>query len=292
MARTISEIYDSLNQVKSNMTELADLVTESTGSPVDNSQNLILDASSGSKVAKWRLWLWIVAVASWAIENISDNRVSMISAIVNGQRPHTLLWYEAQTANWQFGYDLEWIDDDHWGYSSADNSAKIVAAVSAQENDMGDIVIKVAKLDGSNLVPLEEIEVEGLVQYWAKWKDAGVKVIIVTASADEILLEATVVRNRLVLSEDGTLLRDSSVNSLSIALQEYMDSVPFNQVIRITDIEAAAKSAEGINDFVATLVQIKASGETEWTTVDREVIPSSGFAQINYDESTFTYIDE
>jgi hypothetical protein len=292
MARTISEIYDSLNQVKANMTELADLVTESNGSPVDNSRNLILDATSGSKVAKWRLWLWIMAVASWVIENIADNRVTTISAIVNGQRPHNLRWYEDQTLNWQCGFELQWLSDDHWGYYTVYPEARIVAAVSAEENEYGEIIIKVAKLNGTDLVPLEETEVDSLQEYWKIWKDAGVKVIIVTQAADQLMIEATVVRNRLVLAADGTLLRDSSINTLTTALVEYMDMIPFNQVIRVTDIEAAAKSAEGINDFSITLLKIRASGTGAWTTVDREVIPASGFARIDSEESIFTYIDE
>ena len=274
------------------MPELSALVTESTGEPVDHSQNLILDASSGSKVAKWRLWLWIVAVASWVIENIVDNRVIQIAAIVNGQRPHNLRWYEDQTMNWQYGYELQWLDDDHWDYMIDDPASRVIEAVSAEENEYGEIVLKVVKLDGVDLVPLDTTEVESLEAYWKAYKDAGVKVILVTQAADQLQIEATVVRNRLVLSEDGTLLRDSAINTLNIALQEYMDSIPFNQLIRITDLEAAAKSAEGINDFVVTVMKIKASGDPGWTTVDREVIPTSGFAQIDYNASTFTYIDE
>jgi hypothetical protein len=292
MARTIAQIYDALNTVKSNMTELSALVTESTGSPVDHSENLILDASSGSKVANWRLWLWIVAVASWVIENVVDNRVAEISAIINGLRPHTLEWYEAETLKWQYGHELIWINEDHWDYLVDDPANRIVAAVSASTNDMGEVVIKVAKLDGAYLQPLTTGEVEGLVAFWKKWKDAGVKLQIVTAAANVLKIQATVVRNRLVLAQDGTLLRNSAINPLTDALADYIDHVPFNEIIRITDIEAAAKMAEGITDFVITSLEIRPDDIVDWVVVNREVIPSSGFARIDYQVSTFTYVDE
>ena len=292
MARTIAQIYESLNTVKSNMAELSALVTESTGVPVDNSQNLILDASSGSKVAKWRLWLWIVAVACWVIENIVDNRVTEISAIVNGLRPHTLDWYESETLKWQYGHELAWINDDHWGYLVDDPAARIVVAVSAATNEMGEVVIKVAKQVGAFLEPLTAGEVEGLVAYWKKWKDAGVKIVIVTEESNVLKIQATVVRNRLVLAADGTLLRDSTINPLTNALADYIDNVPFNEIIRITDFEAAAKLAEGITDFVITSLEIRPGDVVAWTVVDREVIPSSGFARIDYVVSTFTNVDE
>jgi len=292
MARTISEIYDSLNQVKSNMTELAGLVTESTGQPVDTSSNLILDASSGSKVAKWRLWLWIVAVASWVIENIAESRVSEIAAIVNGQRPHTLRWYEAETLKWQYGHDLEWINDDHWGYVVDDPDSRIVSAASASETELGFIELKGARIINGWYQPLSEEEVLHLEAFWSRYKDAGVKVVIVTAEADVLKFNATVVRNRLILAADGTLLRDSGVNPLSQELAEYIANVPFNGIIRITDIEAAAKAAEGIIDFVITSISIRPGDNLDWVPIDRDAVPASGFARIDYVECIMTNIDE
>jgi len=234
-----------------------------------------------------------VAVASWVIENIAELRVTEISSIINGQRPHNIRWYEDQALVWQYGHDLEWINDDHWGYAIEDPAAKIVKAVSATESEeTGTIVIKVAKQVNGYLEPLSDPEVEHLGQYWKRNKDAGVQVAIVTAEADVLKFEATVVRNRLILAQDGTLLRDSAVNPLLNALAEYLDNVPFNQVIRITDIEAAAKGAEGIIDFVIISLHIRPGDTLDWALVDREVIPSSGFARIDYNECTMTNVDE
>ena len=273
------------------MTELKGYVTETTGTDMDNANNLALDASSGSKVAKWRLWLWIVAVASWVIENIVGSGELTISAIVNSSRPHNLRWYEDQTRDWQYGHELVWLNDDHWGYATDDIATRLASGVSATETGNGEITIKVVKEVGGVYTPLTTIELDSLTAFWTRWKDAGVHILLVSTIANELRITATVVRDRLILAADGTLLRDSSVDPLTAALADYMDAVPFNGVIRVTDIESAAKSAEGIKDFVITELAISDDGGNTYTTVDREVIPSSGFANISQD-SAFNYIDE
>lgn len=292
MARTIAQIYDALNQVKNNMNELQNYVTETTGSKMDTATNIALDAKSGSRVAKWRIWLWIVAVASWTIENIVESAQLVISAIINGQRPHTLRWYEEETKNWQYGHELEWLNNDHWGYAQDDEAARLVSQVSATKSGNGEVTIKAVKESGGALAPLATLEKDSLEAYWSKWADAGVEILLVSDDPNQLKIEATVVRDRLILAADGTLLRDSSINPLDLAIAEFIAAIPFNGIIRITDMEAAAKEAEGIKDFVITNLSISPAGDPVWVPVDREVVPSSGFANINTAASTYTNIDE
>ncbi len=291
MSRTIAEIYDQLNQVKSNMTELDGYITESTGVPVDNSENLIIDAVAGSKVAKWRLWLWIVAVASWLIENIVGSGELSLKAIINGQRPHNLQWYEDETKKWQYGHEIEWIDNDHWGYTVDDESARLATAVSATNSGNGEVTIKAVKTVAGVLTPLSDLEKSSLEGFWERWKDAGVEIVLVSDQVNQLQIDATIVRDRLILAADNTLLRDSSINPLTLAFDDYLEAIPFNGVIRITDIEQSAKLAEGIKDFVITALFISPDGVT-FTPVSREVIPSSGFANILEGNLDFTYVDE
>jgi len=82
------------------------------------------------------------------------------------------------------------------------------------------------------------------------------------------------------------------VNPLSQELAEYIANVPFNGIIRITDIEAAAKAAEGIIDFVITSISIRPGDNLDWVPIDRDAVPASGFARIDYVECIMTNIDE
>lgn len=292
MARTIAQIYDSLNTVKANMTELQGYVTEVSGVAKDDSRNLVADVTSGSKIANWRLWLWVVAVGSWVMENLFDSAVASIAAVVNSARPHTLRWYEQETGKWQYGHELVWINDDHYGYATDDPDARLVAAVAASESDTGEVTIKAVKEVSGALTQLSTLEQESLAAYWAQWKDAGVAIEIVSRPANVLDIQATVVRDRLILDDDGYLLRDSSINPLTDSINAYMEAIPFNGVIRKTDLEAAAKQAEGIKDFVITFFWIREGDGVSWTQISREIVPSSGFATIDFEVSDFTYIDE
>ncbi|MDD2962578.1 MAG: hypothetical protein PHQ65_07790 [Bacteroidales bacterium] len=292
MARTIQEIYDSLNTVKTNMTELNGYVTESGGTVGDNAKNLLLDADSGSKIANWRLWLWVVAVASFVVEGLFDTAKAYIASVVNATRPHTLRWYEQEAKKWQYGHEITWIDDDHYGYLVDDALSRIVTDVAATEADDGSLTIKAVKRASGFPVALATHELQSFTAFWARWKDAGVRVAIVSQNPNVLDIQAVVLRDRLVLAEDGTLIRDSSVNTLQVALDTWLNNLQFNGVIRITDIEQAAKTAEGIIDFSITFLWIADYTETSWQQVAREVVPSSGFAVIDYERSDFNYVDE
>tara|TARA_R110000751_G_scaffold214362_2_gene317863 strand:+ start:530 stop:835 length:306 start_codon:yes stop_codon:yes gene_type:complete len=73
MAGTISEIYDSIITEKQTMTSLNDLQPN-----IDSSQDLLTDLTSSSKVAVWRLWAFITAVAINVFEIIHDQHVAAI----------------------------------------------------------------------------------------------------------------------------------------------------------------------------------------------------------------------
>lgn len=292
MARTIQEIYDSLNTVKSSMSELNSYVTESGGVVGDNSRNLVLDATSGSKIANWRLWLWIVAVASHVVEGLFDAAKAYISSTINSVRPHTLKWYEQEARKWQYGHEIAWLDDDHFGYLIIDAAARLVTDVAATEADDGSLTIKAVKRVSGVPAALASLELQSFIAFWARWKDAGVRINIVSQPPNVLDIQAVVQRDRLVLAEDGTLLRDSSVNTMQAALEAWLNNLQFNGVIRITDIEQAAKTAEGIIDFAITYLWIADHTAVSWQQVPREVIPSSGFAVIDYERSDFNYVNE
>lgn len=94
MARTIAQIYDAPNQSKASMQELHDFVVDNRpGQILDNADTLLSDLNNPSRVAIWRLWLWLVAVASWTVEKLSDLHKSEVNSIVSSKMPHTLRWY-------------------------------------------------------------------------------------------------------------------------------------------------------------------------------------------------------
>ncbi len=65
MARGVKEWYDFLITEKNTMSTLNNLQPN-----VDTAQDLLSEVNSPSKVADWRLYLWLVAVAAAAVDLI------------------------------------------------------------------------------------------------------------------------------------------------------------------------------------------------------------------------------
>ena len=169
MARTIAEIYDALNSSKASFSELNDFVVSTSvpGSTQDNSTDLAIDVTSGSKVAVWRLWMWIFAVGSWMVEVLFDRHSADVTAVLDSKRIHTLRWYAEESKKYQYGYPVSWIDN-MYQYATSDADAQIVKYAAASERN-GTVVLKVAKNSGGVKAPLTTLEKATFTEFWSKW---------------------------------------------------------------------------------------------------------------------------
>ncbi len=284
MARTIAEIYDSLNLVKGNMSELGIYVNNDAES-VDTAKKLVNDVRTAAKVAIWRLWLWIVAVASWTIENLQDTHEAAIRAIIAADKPHTLNWYAGESKKFQYGHVITWLTD-HFGYAVIDEAAQIVKYSAAIENAGGGVTIKSMK-EGRVILTAEELN--ALKAFWAKWKDAGVVLTCISQSVNLIDFTVTIYRNRSILNADNTLIADPTKNAVTDPANAYVESIDFNGTVYLLELIQQIKNQPGIKNVILSAGHIDSgtwSTDGLWT-----VIPDSGFCEIAWDDCVITYSD-
>ncbi|MFN4298579.1 MAG: hypothetical protein ACK4EX_02490 [Thermaurantimonas sp.] len=287
MARSIAEIYNELNRVKENMQELHMYVCEGTQTlRRDTAENLRADLQNGSKVAIWRLWLWIMAVASWMVENLFENHKKEIQKIISNTRPHTLQWYTEESKKFQYGYALTWLGD-RFGYSSERPESQIISYSSASE-EAGKILLKVAKGNKPNLQPLSPTELVAFTEYWQKWKDAGVQLEIRSLPADQISIHAIIEVDRMVLDSNNKLLRDPQIDPIRQKIDEFGASLEFDGIFRLSDFVEALKSAEGVRD-VRILSAKHKSHISGWQPILMSVKPYSGYFIFDYNDSLLEY---
>lgn len=289
MARTIAEIYDALNHVKNNMQELhAFVVDNRPGYTLDNAETLLADLSNRSRVAIWRLWLWLIAVASWMLERLYDQHKIEVDKIISSKKPHTLRWYAEESKKFQYGYAIEWLGDS-FGYISDQPHARIISYASATE--IGDkIKLKVATGTAPAIKPLTSQQLSAFRDYWAKMKDAGVKLEIISLPADEVKVNMKIVRDRMVLDANNKLLRDSSVDPVVQAIKMFGTGLEFDGVLRISKLEEAIRTAEGVVDAKIMSAYHRVAGGA-WEIIDMYVIPESGYFILNTVESSIVYED-
>jgi hypothetical protein len=288
MTPTVGEIYNMLNAEKATMQSLNGYVvsTDIPGSIQDTDISLAKALKSNSKVAKWRLWLWLMAFASWLVETLFDRHTADIEARLADQRPHQVHWYAAESKKFQYGYAVSWIND-RYGYAVDDPAARIIVYAAAREKN-GKVIIKVKK---ANKAPLTGPEMDAFALFWTKWKDAGVKLQFVSQPADQLKITITIIRDRLVLDINNNLLRDPTINPITNAIAAFGESLEFDSIVYLSKLVDCLQLAEGVVDVKLTAASIKPNGGN-WSSIDMEAESVAGDIDLSYSLSTFTYIDE
>lgn len=245
MARSINDIYNALATAQSSEPLLAGL----SPSP-DVFTQFITDLANGSKVATWRLFLYLMAVGIFAFETILDIYLSQIQVIADEAPTGTPRWYRAQALAYQHG-DLLVYSNGRFSYPTINTSNQIVKLCAVIERADGFVLIKVANLDGSgNPLPLTPTELTAFEGYISQIKFAGTRTISISTVADLIKIYGQVYYSpELVLSNVQTLVE--------AAINTYLKSLPFNGVFSLTALQDAVQRVPGIVDFRLDTVATK-----------------------------------
>lgn len=251
MARTITEIYDAMAAEKASLATLSALQPD-----LDTSQQLLDDLATPSRVARWRLLLWVCAFAIWVHETLFDAHRAEVDALILAKEPGTTRWYADVAKRFQYGYDLAW-DGTKYVYATNDEAARIVQRSACIESP-GTLktLIKVAKLDGDGLpTPLATAELEAFEAYIDQVKVAGTDTQVLSLEADRLRIRYTVYYDPLVLDATGGLLVDAAVRPVDEAITAYIQDLPFNGTLVLSKLTDAVQNAQGVDDPVLTLAE-------------------------------------
>jgi hypothetical protein len=284
--RTLTAIYDAIALEKAAQAELDALAPD-----IDNAQQLLADLNTPSRVARWRLMLWVVAVAIWVHEQLWELFRAEVEDLAARSSVGTRRWYVDQALSFQYGFDLVEGDDGVFRYETDEPAARIIAR-AAVKDQTGIVLMKVAKLDAGALVPLSNPERIAFAAYMVQVKMAGSILNILTAVPDLLKVNMTVYYDPLVMNGSGQLILDTAVKPVEDAIRGYLAALPFNGMYRNTSLVDAVQAAEGVENPVLTLVQAK-YGLLPYETITVEYEASAGHMIIdpaNDLPATITYL--
>lgn len=250
MARSIEAIYNALVQVKEEQLELTGLAPE-----MDNAQQLLQDLQTPSRVARWRNVFWVVAAAIWLHERLWDATRVELQAIADSSHIGTLRWYVEKAKQFQLGYDLTIINNVP-AYDVDDPFSRIVERAAGRENGVI-VLLKVAKLVGDVVTPLDEGELEAFTAYMDEMKMAGTTLNVVSLPADLFKVDLTVFYDPLVLDSAGALILEPSVKPVEDAVNAYLANVPFDGRYRRSALQDAVQAVPSVRDVVVNNLQAK-----------------------------------
>ena len=282
MARSITEIYDSIIAEKQNMTSLNALQPN-----IDSSQDLLNDLTSSSKVAVWRLWAFITAVAINVFEVIHDQHTAAIELRATQIPTGTAIWYHQQSLLFQFGDTLVW-NGLQFAYDPIIIANRIVSLASVVDQGF-QIRIKAAKLDGGGLpVPLSAPELSSFQGYWDEKRFAGTAMLVTSTVGDDIFTDYFIKYDALILAPDGSILSNPAVFPVEDAIEAHIRNLPFDGILSLMELTDAVQAASGVIDVTLNDAQAK-FGLLAYSSINKEYLPDAGYLVLDKPSSTFTY---
>lgn len=271
MARSITEIYDAIIAEKETQDSLAGLLPD-----LDNANTLLENLSSGSKVAVWRLWAFVTAVAIHVHEVAWDIFRLEVQAIAAASPAGTPPWYQAQFLLFQLGYELTYIAN-RYVYAVDDPDARIITRCAIEERSDGALIVKVAK--GEFATPLSAPEKAAVESYAAKIKFAGTRLAVTSLPGD-------LIAPNYIIYFDPIIPLGEVLTDVEAAVNAFFQNLPFNAEFRVTKLTDVIQAVTGVIDPVVQGVVATPDGGSP-VNVDVRYVPASGYFQV---VTTFQYI--
>jgi hypothetical protein len=236
-----------------------------------------------SKVSFESIWLYICAYCAYVIEVLFDTHKTEVTALIDGQKPHTRNWYETKAKAFMFGYSL--VDgEDSYGTSDltdAEITAAQVVKYAAAVEKSGVVYLKIAGGSSGSRAPVTVAQKTAFESYIKDVKDAGVVVSVVNTEPQHFRLTMTVYYDPMVLDATGMKLADGTY-PVTEAIASFIDSLEFNGEYRNAALVDALQDIDGVVIPELHLAELSADGST-WTTIDAKATPDSGYCKIYND---------
>jgi len=273
MARTIQQILGAMITEKETRTVLDTLQPKP-----DTSQTFLDDLTTTSKVAIWRLMFFVLAVAIFLHEKIFDLHEADVLAQAKVLIPGTTRHLRQLALDFQFGDTLQFIDEI-FQYPIIDTTKQIVKRAAVIEVG-GQVLLKVTKLTSGVPDKLDSGELTAFQGYIAQVKTAGIQIVIITADADLLKIAYDIHYNPQLLKSTGESIGTPGTFPVEVAIDSFIQNLPFNGILNLTQLTDAIQLAEGVTDPVITLAEAKIPGGT-FATIVKEYIPNAGHLKID-----------
>ena len=251
--------------------------------------------NSTSKVAIWRLWVYIISVAIWSLEKLFDLHRTDIDKRLTELKPHTARWYRSKALAFQYGYYLAPDSDKYnnqWLTEKQIETSKIIkySAVVESKNE-GRLIVKIAGEQGDTLQPITDAQRQSFEAYLQEIKDAGVRLSVVNYQPDVLHLQMKIIYDPLVLDSNGQSITKAT-KPVEETIISYLKRLPFNGELVLAHLIDALQQAEGVKIPHLVLAQSKnitsGGGYGAFETIEISKIPTAGYFTIdNFNDITY-----
>lgn len=258
-------------------------------------QSALSGLTSTSQTAIWRLFIYIQAVSINVFEQLMDLFKTEIEGIVENNYVGTPKWISTQCFKFQYDATTPQIleldtTETKLVYPTVDATLRIVTRASVNVDLNKNVNIKVAKSE-----PPEQLaagEETALNAYLLEMMPAGVTYTVVNEVSDKLYIAGTIYYNGQYASTIDT--------DVPAAINAYLANIPFDGVLRVSELEQAIKTATGVIDLNLSDVWVRADSipiANATKLIDAETLQiisttfSAGYA-VEEDTATYTWADK
>ena len=265
MARSIAEIKDSMTANFMRNSDVARAYGFETGAAF---------SSHFSKVSVEGLLFYVVACATWALENLFDRHAKDVEERIEAIMPHRPKWYRDKVLC--FMKDKTLVSDtdyyDTTGMSEGEiEAAHVVKYAAATENaDVSVLTIKVAGDVAGERRPLDSATAGQLAAYIAEIKDAGVRVNLVNQAPDAFNCEVDIYY-------DAMLLMENVESACREAITRYIENLPFNGEYTNMALVDCLQVVDGVRVVELRGSETMVGGALMPTPINARYTPASGY---------------
>lgn len=268
MSRTLAEIYNEIIDEKQSLSNLSGLLPNSNAYFPD----FLADLSSGSRVAIWRLWAYLMAFAIWTHEQLFDIFQAQIEDIAASAIAGTPRWYYDRVLEFQYGDTLVY-QDGQYQYALVDTTTQIVKYCAIEERPDGVVVVKTAKDSAGDPEPLIVAELDALRSYLQQIKFAGTRLSVVSFDPDQLKVYYEVFYDPIIPEADIKA-------AVEAAIVSFVKGLPFNGRFNINKLTDSLQILEGVVDPVFQSAEAR-YGALPYESIDREYNSNAGYLEID-----------
>ncbi len=232
MARTIAQIQAEMDAEQALQTGLSGL-------------------NSPSQTAIYTLWKYIISSAIWAHEKLWDLFKVELEDIVANAPIGTDNWVQSQAFKFQYSAtDPQVVSLVNFvpSYSVVDEDLKIITRCSVKTLPNKVVSVKVAKSEPPSA--LTATELSSFRGYLDDISFAGVQYNAVSLASDKLYLDAEIFYN----GQYSTVISDNVI----AAINDYLANIPFDGYVRVSKLEDAIQSVDGVTDLIINDMAIRA----------------------------------
>lgn len=218
-----------------------------------------------------------------------------VTELLHENKAHKNQWYATMAKRFRYGYrlntDTDTYDDSNLTEEQIEASRVVKFAAAVQPRDRSILYIKVATVAGGRKQPLATVQLAALRSYLVdEVADAGVRIEIINAPADEMRLEIDIYYNPLVLDDAGSRLDGSGGTPVQDAIRKYLGNLPFNGLYTNQSLIDVLQAVEGVEQAELLGAWSRYGAYTGYQPINARSIPHAGYYTVNDENLKLNFI--